>query len=355
MDKKKVIIGSAGGLMILLLLCFVLCGDESGESGPGLTETAPAPHTTFEKKYASGVALLYNRTYYAITFKDLFTCYFSGLDDDNDVVGFTIDEDEVEPMAGWGTGFFISKDGKLATNCHVAAKTIDAAHARAQIISALASETDEFKSQINDLNEKIATLNVVYLADNDSRTENKIKKLKKQREELQLYINVGSRISSAEYTVRMVSRNYAAFHDTYITGLQDMRACQLIASDPEHDLAIVQLTDKQTPDKRHVFALDKTDRITVEEPLYVIGYNSGPALANTSVGIKAQLTEGKMGQDRGDDFMHTITTAPGSSGSPILNKLGKVVGINYAHLSAASDFKFGVKVKFLAELAAKTD
>lgn len=354
MDKKKVIIGGMAGLFLIVILCF-LFSDDNGEDSQKTPQPVGVTRTTLESKYASGVVLLYNQTYYAITFKDVLTGYFSGIDEEDDVIGLTFDEDEVQPLAGWGTGFFISTDGKLATNCHVAAKTIDAAHARAQIINALASETDEFKSQINELNEKIATLNIVYMAQEDTRTGKKIEKLKKQREELQKYINVGSRISSAEYSVRVISRNYAAFHDTYITGIQDMRTCQLISRDAEHDLAIIQLADKQTPDKRHVFTLDNTDRISVEEPLYVIGYNDGPTLANTSVGIKAQITEGKMGQDRGDDFMHTITTAPGSSGSPILNKHGKVVGVNYAHLSDASDFKFGVKVKFLDELAKKSN
>lgn len=354
---KKVIIGSIASTLIVLLLCFVMCDGDSSEGQPGGAQSPnnkPFSKEQLETEFASGVVLICNSTYYTITFKNVLTLYFTELDDNGNIVGLTLNEDEVAPVIKWGTGFFVSKDGMIATNSHVAAQVIDQSSVRSIILNELASETDKMKTDINNYNEKIATLNISYNTDPSVQTRNKIDKLRKDRDELQTIINGVSRINSAEYSVNVVSQNFVAFNDTYVTNMNDLRGCHLLINDPESDLAVIQLGgDKRTPEGRHVFELDGSTKMSTDEPLYIIGFNQGPDLAATSVGIKAQITEGKLGQDRGDDFVHTIPTASGSSGSPIVNKHGKVVGINYAMLKDAQDFKFGVKVKFLIELINK--
>jgi len=349
---KKVIVGGLAAVVFVLLLCFVMC--DGGSIKPTKPKLTRIDTKQLENEYASGVVLICNSTYYSITFKDVLTLYFSELDDDGNITGLTIDEDEVEPVISWGTGFFISKDGLIATNSHVASHVIDMSHVRSQIVNGLTSETDELKTDINNLNEQIATLNKRYDDSRDYQTKKKIAKLRKDRDDLQGVINSVNKINTAEYSVDIVSQNYVAFNDTYITNLNDLRGCHLVCNDPDHDLAIIQLGgDKKTPEDRHVFEWET--KVTTSEPLYIIGFNYGPDLASTTDGIKAQITEGKMSQDRGDTFVHTITTLPGSSGSPILNNEGKVVGVNYAMLKDAEVFKFGVKAKFLEDLVNKAN
>ena len=80
------------------------------------------------------------------------------------------------------------------------------------------------------------------------------------------------------------------------------------------------------------------------------GYNMGPVLSITDDGVKAQVTEGGISQRTDGKIMYTIPTLPGSSGSPVVNKKGQLVAINYAGLSATQNFNFGIPAEALADI-----
>ena len=64
---------------------------------------------SLEAKQASGVVLIKNTYYYSIDFGSNLTVYFTGIDDEGNVQGVTFDENEVEPVTCYGTGFFVLK------------------------------------------------------------------------------------------------------------------------------------------------------------------------------------------------------------------------------------------------------
>lgn len=80
---------------------------------------------------------------------------------------------------------------------------------------------------------------------------------------------------------------------------------------------MLQLKNKQSPEGKFIFAvseedeeqglIDKVkdiftssdkDELQTEQKLYMIGFNAGFSLSNTSQGIKAQITSGTISQNR---------------------------------------------------------
>ena len=152
-------------------------------------------------------------------------------------------------------------------------------------------------------------------------------------------------IDLSELKVESVCELGIAYNNTFVTKITDFIPCVMTSvSEKENvDLAMLQLKSKQTPDGKYVFAvsdkdeeqgfLDKVknlfastdkDELQTEQKLYMIGFNAGFTLSNTSQGIKAQITSGTISQKPDNDkIMYTIPSLPGSSGSPVVNEYGK--------------------------------
>ena len=98
-------------LAILFSTIFISCNNVSPEK--------------IEETIQSGVVLVQNRSYYEVILPNGNSLYFSGFDDEGDIKGLVTEEDSVEFSIGYGTGFFISDKGEIATNAHVVSNTKD--------------------------------------------------------------------------------------------------------------------------------------------------------------------------------------------------------------------------------------
>ena len=87
------------------------CGNKSAEE--------------IEKEYSSGVVLVQNRGYYEIKLKNGVSFYFTSYDEEDGLTGFTTERDSIETYSTYGTGFFVSNDGQIATNHHVVSNMVD--------------------------------------------------------------------------------------------------------------------------------------------------------------------------------------------------------------------------------------
>lgn len=65
---------------------------------------------------ASGVVMVQNRAYYEIRIPGMESLYFTSFDEADDLDNLTDDLSEIKPLEGYGTGFFVSKDGKIVTD-----------------------------------------------------------------------------------------------------------------------------------------------------------------------------------------------------------------------------------------------
>lgn len=94
---------------------------------------------------------------------------------------------------------------------------------------------------------------------------------------------------------------------------------QVIATDPSHDLALVQLEAKeQLPEIRFAKAIT----VQTGQPVCAIG---------SPLGRTGIITLGMLqGTDENGDLRSSILLHPGNSGGPLLNQQGEMIGVNKA-------------------------
>lgn len=326
------------------------------------SSTSKAPQTITASdvadEYSSGVVLIKNNFFYELHVNGVKPMYFSSLDN-GEIQGFTFDPDEISPTLAWGTGFFISEDGYIATNAHVADPQISAKDARGLLVNALSDAADEMTNEINKISDKIGIAQLALLGSTGSQRSQMqavYEKLLEEREEAQNFINIYNRISSGDCDIKLHSDLSVAYSNTHVNKLSDFYDCVLLRSDGDHDVAIMQLKSKVTPEGRHIFEVyddiegDEND-CPVGTRLFLVGYNHGPELAITEDGLKPQVFSGDITQNTDSKkILYSIPTLHGSSGSPVVDEYGDLVAVNFAGLGGTQNFNYGVKVKHLSNL-----
>lgn len=347
--------------LFLILFCCLLssCGNMSEKE--------------IEEMTSSGVVLVQNQSYYEVVLSNGESLFFSGFDDDGDLKGIATDKDSVELVTNYGTGFFISHDGEIATNFHVVSNTVtdkDVNKSVGKVISALKKV---IVAIYNDYNEKLEQAQLVYDYANQSSDVSyedfyKVRDIrdaiKAEMEEYAQYYNGLDDIRASDSEIKYHNEVSIAYNNTFVTSASDFIPCVVIKNDQEHDLAIIQLKDKKTPSEKYVFPVeedpletyswkDKIEQKIKEDKnskLFMSSFNLGPTLAITKEGIKSQFNNGSISQKTKDRLMYSIPTLPGSSGSPVVNMQGQLVAVNYAGLSGSQNFNYGIRVKHLKSL-----
>lgn len=326
-----------------------------------------------ESKYSSGVVLIQNKGFYELE-TERGSIYFADYDpEEEEITGLQVDEDSIEYQISYGTGFFISNDGMIATNKHVVASQLSEKEAQDMLGKLIVAIREGLKEDFNQLvrfQEQVREgMRYAYNNDNysdyhelDELDDAIIERMNELKEQYQALGSIDRRNAELRYH-NAVS---VAYNDTYVTNIDDFYGCVVKKVSEDDDLAIIQLKDKQTPAGRHIFTLfdvnpldhySMGERIAKmfgsdkNERLYMIGYNLGPALSITEDGVKAQVNEGSVSQKSAKKIMYSIPTLPGSSGSPVLNKKGQLVAVNFSGLSATQNFNFGIPEESLADLA----
>ncbi len=330
------------------------------------------PAKIFEK-YQNAVVLITNQYYYEVYLDDKIF-YYSPYSEDK--IYYT-EEDVLENLSFiTGTGFIVSENGEIITNRHIVNPMAD--NYKEDFISNNEVLKTNMLSIISKYNDSIQMIRNYYEANEFQLDDNEKENLKNDfesfRESKEFITTYYEFFSSRDFNKSQIKpviyRMAIAFNNTHITDLNDLQECVLIreATTENVDLALIQtktqLFDK--PPKNIINFKDNNPNfehsptkyperniknpVKINEDVYMIGFNRGFSLASTKQGIKSQFTSGEISQESdGERILYTIPTLEGSSGSPIIDKWGNLVAVNFAKVSDTQSFSFGVPLKAVKE------
>jgi len=345
------------------------------------------PQDLFQQQQ-SGVCIVLNSYYYAITLPTGQTWYCSGIDENGELENFTSEVSEIKQhkQMQTGTAFFISNKGELLTNRHVVNPAIPE-KTIAKVIRNLLTQIKQYAQyaqaqyyqQYQALEaQKQACYGYDYWG-GLVLDEQRYNQIEQEQQELSDNFDWANNIETeltnmdmSEIKVTPVNEIGIAYNNTFVTKVEDFtekNPCVVakVSKDEEVDLAVIQLKDKVTPTKNFVFKIkgygktgekgfwqkmgeffssDKEDELQIGQQLTMIGFNAGLVLGNTRQGIQAQMTMGNVSQKPdGEKILYSIPTLQGSSGSPVIDNYGYVRAVNFAKLSQTDNFNFGIPEK----------
>ena len=120
----------------------------------------------------------------------------------------------------------------------------------------------------------------------------------------------------------------------------------ILAVDKERDLAIVKVTGLDVPP----LPLGDSDVVQIGDKVYVAGNPRGLEGTFTGGMISAIRPEG-IPLVRGKILQMDAAISPGSSGGPVLNDRGEVIGISVGHRVGGQNLNFAIPVNYLKLLA----
>jgi S1-C subfamily serine protease len=334
-----------------------------------------SPDKIFEKHKGS-VVLIMSEFYYEIRSNNNLLYYSPS---SKEKIFSSLDEVLSNLSSSTGTGFIISSEGEILTNNHVVNKKDESFKDEIQKQKELSENNlTELINSINDRIEKIKNyfdINNGQISQYEYEDLNKdYKELLNTKKQLILQYEVIHNIDINSFVSKLVIKNLGiAYNDTHVNDFNDLQECVVIktSDDPKVDLALIQTKNKSfniipnnifnlidnnpnLKNNSNFIERDIKNPVKINDDVYMIGYNRGFDLAITKQGIKSQFTSGKISQENdGERILYTIPTLEGSSGSPIVDKWGNLVGVNFAKITNSQNFSFGVPVNKVKEFLDK--
>lgn len=282
------------------------------------------------------------------------------------VWNMNIAENNVEAIHYSGTAFFINRDGVLATNRHIAVpwEYVNSFFGE-EAESGIKEKMEEFRTSQIPVSQIITTDDLLAL--NSTNLGHIICLLFQNGyctlDEIRGYINTfkSSKITITgrhEYVrIGYPGRNY--------NSEDELPRCTVVkeSGDPKIDVAIMQLNDHKTPDDiKKVYNIDdaRTDVTSLkpqQEDLFTIGYPAGLTIGldNQDGGLKATVHKINISKEPGDySFQFQGEELGGASGSPIIDKKGRLVGVLWGGFTLGSSFGEACEVKYLKKLYDET-
>ncbi|GHU17023.1 adenylate cyclase [Spirochaetia bacterium] len=304
-NKTKILLIAAAVIIVAVTIGYLFLQKSPGTQASALISSKGtlSPEQIYAM-YKKSVVLIAGAYYYESSSNGKILGYYA-LNNEGKVVAM---ESENDAMFFTGTGFIVSKDGKVVTNKHVSVPwEYDDG------VFTLIKDYEQKRSRISDV------------------------KVEGQFAFVGCFLN-----------------------DTHVSGLQDLIRCTPIKAGATNDIdvGVLQINSKTLPaGVERIVDLNQAaitdDAFVIGASVYTIGFPAGFDLARTEQGLEANNQDGKITQIRGDvEFGHNIAIQHGASGSPVFNQYGQLVGVvNAGFLGIGDSYNTAIKAKYAVELA----
>lgn len=132
-----------------------------------------------------------------------------------------------------------------------------------------------------------------------------------------------------------------------LRGDRELEVLEVLAASPEHDLALLRVEAHGLP----VVSLGDSDAMRPGDSVVAIGNPLG--LEDT---VSNGLVSARRTLDAGVEVLQiSAPIAPGSSGGPIFNDRGEVIGVATAVLEQGQNLNFGMPARYLVPMMKDTD
>ncbi|MGD0527511.1 MAG: trypsin-like peptidase domain-containing protein [Polyangiaceae bacterium] len=126
---------------------------------------------------------------------------------------------------------------------------------------------------------------------------------------------------------------------------RELPVIEVLAASPDHDLALVRVEAQGLP----VLALGDSDAMRAGDPVVAIGNPMGleDTVSNGLVSARRKVEKGL------EVLQVSAPIAPGSSGGPLFNERGEVIGVATAVVEGGQNLAFGMPVRYLVPMMEK--
>lgn len=361
--KKYILLGIVAGIVLLGVFSYFKFFKTEDKKSSEIE--CLKGQTEIYEKYKDAVGLIQHTYTYEVSIKGCKPFELSGI--------YYLEQRTIT-----GTGFFVSENGEIITNKHVAQpwlyEELDRETADQYAKEAIAAmlpdsipqadyknfiETnlnkyydeegfDEEAEEITETEDK-DTLNLTTSQDSVAYASAIANALKEAEKSNIKYVDV----EDIEIKPKTISISIA-MHNSKNTWID----CKVIkaSENSDIDVAILQTTNELLPDTvANIINLETA--ITNDESIkpgtkaILIGYPMGMTLANTRKGIKVQVYEGQINKETdGVNLQYNVTSTHGASGSPVFDECGRFIAVNFAGYDDAQGYNFGIVAKHVINL-----
>ena len=120
----------------------------------------------------------------------------------------------------------------------------------------------------------------------------------------------------------------------------------IVAMDSQQDLAILRVSNVSTP----TLPLGNSDAIQIGESVYAVGNPKGYLEGTFTEGVVSGIREFRTGSRR---IQISAPISKGSSGGPVLNSKGEVIGVAVSRLTDGQNLNFAIPSNYLKKLLSK--
>lgn len=331
--------GIAASLLMLFALSFAVKYALNGGSckGPNIIKSDSGPivieDSLIFKRYKSSTVLLFAGYYFKVSAKlgeEEFPFYKFDLPTEviMDEKGKIYDVSKTGMLSRYfGTGFFVSKKGRLITNLHIAKPWL------------FGNEKEKIESVYKQQLQIIA---------NNYASE---------------YPNIPLGAFVAEVKVEGERKFIGLVANGEDFDDENFVKCKVIAAgeDTNIDVALLRTVNDKLPEGCTYLNPDSIDvsekALAPGTHVYTVGFPSGIGfqdLKSNDNKIRLFGQDGKINQESNQySFGFNAATTGGASGSPIFNEYGMLIGVLNAGYMQTQGFNFGIKAKYVKELIDK--